>query len=56
MMREALIDLVGQYLGLWDKSDTLYKNQNYKDAKRMEIANILEIPSKYAFMITCIHF
>ena len=54
-MGEALIDLVCQYLGLWDKPDPQYKDQNYKDAKWMEIATILEIPSKYAFMITCIH-
>ena len=54
-MGEVLIDLVHQYLGLWDKSDPLYKDQNYRDAKWMEIATILEIPSKYAIMITCIH-
>ena len=50
------MDLVSQYPGLWDMSDTLYKDQNYKHVRWMEIANILEIPSKYAFMITCIHF
>ena len=54
-MRETLIDLVHQYLGLWDKSDPQYKDQNYKDAKWTEIATILDIPSKYAFMITCIY-
>ena len=44
-MGEGLIDLVCQYLGLWDKSDSQYKDQNYKDAKWMEIATILKIPS-----------
>ena len=51
---EALIDPVHQYQGLWDMSNPPYKDQNYKDAKWMEIATILEIPSNYAFMITCI--
>ena len=55
-MGEALIDLVCQYLALWDKSYPLYKDQNYKDVKWMAVVNILEIPSKYAFMITCIYF
>ena len=54
-MGEALMDLVHQYPGLWDKSDPQYKDQNYKDAKWMEIATILELPGKYAFMITCIY-
>ena len=54
-MGEALIDLVCQYLGLWDKSNHQHKDQNYKDVKWMEIATILEIPRKYAFVITCIH-
>ena len=54
-MGEALIDLVHQYLGLWDKSDPQYKDQNYKDAKWMEIVTIPKIPSKHAFMITCLH-
>ena len=54
-MGEALIDLVYQYLGLWHKSDTLYKDQNYKDVKWMELANILATPSKYALMITYIY-
>ena len=51
----ALIDLVHQYLGFWDKSESLYKDQNYKDVKWTEIVTFLEIPSKYAFMITCIY-
>ena len=54
-MGEALIDLVCQYRGLWDKSDHQYKDQNYKDAEWMEIATILKRPGKYAFMITCTH-
>ena len=54
-MGEALIDLVHQYPGLWDKPDPQYKDQNYKDTKQMETATILEISSMYAFMITCIH-
>ena len=49
----ALIDLVCRYPRLWD--DPQYKDQNNKDAKLIEIATILEIPGKYAFMITCIH-
>ena len=52
-MGEALIDLVCQYPGLWDKSDPQYKDQNYKVAKWKEIVTILEILGKYAFMITC---
>ena len=54
-MGDILIDLVCQYPGLWDKSDPQYKDQNYKDAKWMEIATILQTPGKYTFMITCIH-
>ena len=55
-MGEALIDLVRHYPGLWDKSHPVYEDQNYRDAKWKEIATILEIPSKYAFMNTCLHF
>ena len=40
-MGEALIDLVHQYAGLWDKQDAMYKDSNYKEAKWKEIVEIL---------------
>ena len=42
-MGKALINLVCQYPTLWDKQDTKYKDSNYKDAKWMEIAEILSL-------------
>ena len=32
-MGEALIDLIQQFLALWNNQDPEYKDQNYKDAK-----------------------
>ena len=42
-MGEALINLVPQYLTLWDKQDMMYKDSSYKDAKWKEIAEILHL-------------
>ena len=42
-MGESLINLVCQYLALWDKQNAKYKDSNYKDAKWMEIAEILGV-------------
>ena len=43
-MGEFLINLVCQYLALWDKQNAKYKDNNYKDAKWREIAEILGVP------------
>ena len=42
-MGEALIDLVCQYLVIWDKQDMIYKDSSYKDAKWKEMAEILHL-------------
>ena len=42
-MGEALIDLVYQYPALWDKQHTKYKDNNYKDARWKENAEILSV-------------
>ena len=43
-MGETLIDLIHQYLALWDKQHTKYKDSNYKDVRWREIAEILSVP------------
>ena len=42
-MGEALIDLVHQYLALWDKQDMMHKGSSYKEAKWKEITEILHL-------------
>ena len=42
-MGEALINLVCQYLALWDKQDAMYKDSSYKEAKWKEIVEMLHL-------------
>ena len=42
-MGEALIYLVCQDPGLWDKRDAMYKDSSYKEAKWKEIVEILHL-------------
>ena len=45
-MGDAFINLVCQYPALWDKQDARYKDNNYKEAKWKEIAEIYALTRK----------
>ena len=52
-MGEALIDSVQQFPAFWNKQDPEYKDQNYKDAKWVEISNIWTCKISKIIIIKC---